>query len=97
MARFISLLRFTDQGVANLKKSTARAHSFEKLAAKSGVKIDGQYWTLGEFDGVLVLSADSEKKVLHLLSTLASLGNVRTSTLQAFNDSEFESIVSDKG
>ena len=95
MARYISLLRFTDQGVAKLNKSTSRAHAFDKLAAKSGVKIEGQYWTLGKYDGVLILSADSEKKVLHLLSALASLGNVRTSTMQAFIDAEFDAIVSD--
>lgn len=94
MSHYISLLRFTEQGAANLKKSTARAHSFDKLAAKSGVTVVGQYWTLGEYDGVLILSADSEKKVLHLLSALSSAGNVQTATLQAFTDAEFDGIVS---
>ncbi len=93
MARYISLLRFTDQGTANLKKPTNRAHAFDKLATKSGVKIEGQYWTIGEFDGVLILSADNERQVLHLLSTLVAQGNVKTSTLQAFVDEEFDSIV----
>ena len=92
MARYISLLRFTEQGAKNIKKSTARAHAFDKLAAKSGVKVEGQYWTMGKCDGVLILSADSEQKVLHLLSTLASLGNVRTATMQAFSDAEFDAI-----
>lgn len=92
MARYISLLRFTEQGAKNIKKSTARAHAFDKLAAKSGVKVEGQYWTMGKCDGVLILSADSEQKVLHLLSTLAALGNVRTATMQAFSDAEFDAI-----
>ena len=94
MSHYISLLRFTEQGAANLKKSTARAHNFDKLAAKSGVTVVGQYWTLGEYDGVLILSADSEKKVLHLLSALTGAGNVQTATLQAFTDGEFDDIVS---
>lgn len=93
MARYISLLRFTEQGAKNLKKSTARAHAFDKLAAKAGVQVEGQYWTMGDYDGVLILSADSEEKVLHLLGTLASLGNVRTATMQAFTDGEFDGIV----
>ena len=64
-----------------------------KLADKAGVKVEGQYWTLGRYDGVLVLNADSESKILHLLTELASLGNVRTETMQAFIDTEFDEIV----
>jgi uncharacterized protein with GYD domain len=93
MPRYISLLSFTAQGARNMKKSTTRAHNFDKLAAKSGVKVEGQYWTMGKYDGVLVLNAASERKILHLLSQLASLGNVRTATMQAFLDKEFDAIV----
>jgi len=94
MARYIALLKFTDQGAKNIKKSTDRAHQFDKLAAKSGVKVEGQYWTLGRYDGVLILSAANEQKILHLLAALAALGNVRTETLQTFTDREFDSIAS---
>ena len=93
MARYIALLKFTEQGAKNVKKSTNRAHNFDKLADKAGVKVEGQYWTLGRYDGVLVLNADSESKILHLLTELAALGNVRTETMQAFIDTEFDEIV----
>jgi uncharacterized protein with GYD domain len=93
MARYITLLRFTEQGAKDLKGSTNRAHTFDKIAAKAGVKIAGQYWTLGSYDGVLILSADSEAKVLRCLSQLASQGKVRTETMQAFIDKEFDEIV----
>src|SRR5579864_9307801 len=93
MARYITLLRFTEQGAKDLKASTNRAHTFDKIAAKAGVKIEGQYWTLGAYDGVLILSADSEAKVLRCLSQLASQGNVRSETMQTFIDKEFDEIV----
>lgn len=92
MARYIALLKFTEQGAKNIKKSTARAHNFDKLAAQSGVKVEGQYWTMGRYDGVLILNASNEQEILHLLAALASLGNVRTETMQAFVDSEFDAI-----
>ena len=57
------------------------------------VKIEGQYWTLGAYDGVLIISADSEQKALQCLSQLASKGNVRTETMQAFIDQEFDEIL----
>lgn len=93
MTRYIALLRFTEQGARNIKKSTTRAHQFDKLAEQAGVKVVGQYWTLGQYDGVLILDASSETAILHLLSELASLGNVRTETLKAFVDAEFDRIV----
>ena len=93
MSRYIALLKFTEQGAKNIRKSTARAHQFDRLAANSGVSVEGQYWTLGAYDGVLILSANSEKKILHLLAQLAALGNVHTETMQAFSDTEFDDIV----
>ena len=93
MARYIALLKFTEQGARNIKKSTTRAHAFDKLAAKANVRVEGQFWTMGRYDGVLILSASDETKVLHMLTLLAALGNVRTQTMQALVDTEFDEIV----
>ena len=93
MPRYISLLKFTEQGTKAIKKSTARAHDFANAAAKAGVKVEGQYWTVGRFDGVIILSGPNEQTVLRVLADLTALGNVRTQTLQAFNDQEFGAIV----
>ena len=93
MPSYIALLKFTEKGAKEIQKSTARAHQFDKIAEKSGVKVEGQYWTMGRFDGVLVLRASDETKVLHMLTSLAALGNVRTETMQAFTDAEFDEIV----
>lgn len=93
MKRYICLLRFTEQGVKKIKQSTKRANDFQKLAAKAGVKIEAQYWTLGALDGVIILSSDSQEKALRCLAQLAALGNVRTETFQAFNKAEFDRLV----
>jgi uncharacterized protein with GYD domain len=93
MPRYIALLNFTEAGAKAMNKSTSRAHEFAELALKSGVTVEGQYWTVGAYDGVLILRADNERKALHLLTRLASLGNVRTHTLQAFADTEFDGIL----
>ncbi len=93
MSRYIALLNFTDKGSSQIKESTSRAHDFDALAEKSGVKVEGQYWTMGGYDGVLILDADSETQILHLLAELSSRGNVRTKTMQAFTDQEFDAIL----
>ena len=92
MARYVSLIRFTDQGARALKKSAARAMGFRKAAEKAGITVEAQLWTAGSCDGVLILSGD-EKKILRCLAQLAALGNVRTETLPAFDAEEFKAIV----
>jgi uncharacterized protein with GYD domain len=78
--------------LATSRSQPSRDRAFDKLAAESGVKVEGQYWTMGTYDGILILSADSEQKALRILTTLNGLGNVRTVTMQAFADKEFDAI-----
>jgi uncharacterized protein with GYD domain len=92
MARYVTLIRFTEQGARNIRKSPERAQAFKKAAQKAGVAVETQLWTAGAYDGVLVLSGD-EKKILGCLARLAALGNVRTETLQAFDARELKAIV----
>ena len=93
MARYIALLKFTEQGSKNIKASTTRAKAFAKLASKAGVTVEGQYWTTGSHDGAMVLAGKKEEDILHLLTELASLGNVRTESLRAFSAKEFDDII----
>jgi uncharacterized protein with GYD domain len=93
MVRYIALIKFTEKGAREIKKSTDRAHSFDRAAAKAGVEIEGQYWTLGAYDGVLIISADQEKRALRCLAELASYGAVHTETMPAFTDKEFDAIL----
>ena len=94
MARYVSLLRFTSQGVRSLKKSPVRAAAFRKAAERAGVKVEAQLWTTGKYDGVLILSAANETTALKAIARLAAGGNVTTQTLQAFDPEEFSAIAS---
>ena len=77
----------------SLKKSTARAVGFRKAAERAGITFEGQLWTAGSSDGVLILSG-KKKKILRCLAQFVALGNIRTETLQAFDTKEFKAIVS---
>lgn len=92
MARYVTLIRFTDQGARNIKKSPTRALAFRKAAETAGVTVETQLWTTGACDGVLILSGD-EKKIIRCIAQLDAIGNVRTETLQAFDAREFKAIV----
>jgi uncharacterized protein with GYD domain len=93
MATYISLLKFTEKGAKAIKQTLSRAALFRKAAAKAGVTVVGQYWTLGSYDGVIILQAAHENDVLHCLTDLASNGYVTTHTLPAFEANEIKDIV----
>lgn len=90
MARYVTLIRFTDQGARNMRKSPGRALAFRKGAEKLGITVESQLWTMGAYDGLVVLSGD-ENKILSCLAQLGAQGNVRTETLRAFDAREVKS------
>lgn len=93
MATYIALLDYTDQGIRNLKDSPRRADAFNEFAEKAGAKIVGQYWTIGSHDGVLILDAPNEEIAASVLLHLAAGGNVRSTTLRAYDWAEAQEII----
>ena len=93
MATFISTIKFTEQGIQNVKDTCKRANAVKAAAKKMGVKVTEIYWTLGRFDGVLILDAPDEETVTALLLQISSLGNVKTQTARAYKAPEMEKIL----
>ena len=94
MSRFVILFNFTEKGIANVKESPGRADAFKADAEKAGATIESIFWTLGAYDGVVVLSAPDEATAVRLTLDLGRSGNVRTTMLRAFDAAEFKSISS---
>ncbi len=93
MATFISSMKFTQQGMQGIGETTKRAASLKAAAKKMGVKVLGSYWTLGEYDGVLIFEAENDEAATALMLQLGSLGNVQTNTVRAFTASEMDKIL----
>jgi len=92
MAMFISLINFTEQGAKNCKVSPDRAANFKTMAEKSGVKVKEIYWTMGAHDAVIIMEAPKDEAAVAAMLGLASLGNVKTQTMRAFNAEEMKAI-----
>lgn len=93
MATFISTIKFTQQGIKGIDDSTKRAAAFKAAAKKLGAKVTNVYWTLGEYDGLLVLESPDDETAMTVLLHLAALGNVHTTTVRAFTASEMDKII----
>lgn len=93
MATFISLVNFTDQGIRNVKDSPDRLLAFRALAEKLGVSVKGAYYTVGNYDMVIIVEGSDEAATTTLLAA-GSLGNVRSQTLRAFSEDQMKQIIS---
>lgn len=93
MPHFVSLLRYTQQGIAKIKDSPARLDAAKKAAQKAGGKVHAWYLTMGQYDAVLISEFPSDEAGAKFTLSVASLGNVTTETLKAFTESEYRDIV----
>jgi uncharacterized protein with GYD domain len=93
MAHYVLLTNFTDQGVRSVKDTVKRADAFKQMAEKSGVKVHALFWTLGQHDVVAIAEADDDIAATALSLSIASLGNVRTQTLRAFDAADMAKII----
>ena len=93
MATYIALLQYTDQGIRNVKETTSRAAAAKEAAAKLGVKFNDLFWTLGQYDLVILAEAPDDETMTAVMLKLASLGNVKSQTLRAFRSNEMEAIM----
>ncbi len=93
MATFISTVRFTEQGLQNIRDTVKRSAVFKATAKKMGVKMTGVYWTLGKFDGFLVFDAPNDETATAAMLHLATQGNVHTTTARAFDAGEVEKVI----
>lgn len=93
MARYISVINFTDQGIKVIRNTVERADTFCTTAKEMGVEIVDIYWTLGVYDLVIVVEAPSDEVVATLFFSLGSIGNIRAHTMRAFTAEDMSNIV----
>ncbi|HEX2596174.1 MAG TPA: GYD domain-containing protein [Luteimonas sp.] len=93
MPTYISLCRFTDQGIRTIKDTTKRAAAVQEAAQKFGAAMSQLYWTLGHYDLITIVDAEDEQAATAFMLSIASAGNVRVQTLRAFNRDEMGRIL----
>jgi uncharacterized protein with GYD domain len=97
MARFIVLFDWTDQGVRTAQDSPRRVAEARAALHPMGVTIEAIYWTLGSHDLVGILTAPDPETLAAALLKVAGAGNVRTTTLRAFDETEFAAVLGKMG
>ena len=91
MTTFVSLINLTDQGIRTVKESPHRFEAFKEMAAKHGLAVKSVYYTVGQFDMIVIIEGSEQSAIASLLATNA-LGNIRSQTMLAYSVDEMKHI-----
>jgi uncharacterized protein with GYD domain len=97
MPTYVSLINWTEKGVAGFKDTVDRAEAGKELAKRFGGTLKEIYWTVGPYDIVTISEAPDDETATAFALSLAGQGNVRTTTLRAFSGDEMRGIIAKAG
>jgi uncharacterized protein with GYD domain len=93
MPGYITLIKFTKQGLDKIREAPERAKQAKAIADKLGIKNVGIWVTMGEYDVVAINDAPDDQTMAAYMLGWASGGTSTTQTLRAFSEDEFAQIV----
>jgi uncharacterized protein with GYD domain len=90
---YISLMRWTSQGMAGLTGWRERVEEGERIIKEAGGSLIGVYVTLGRYDVVEIFEAPDDELAVEILMKLQRHGAEHTETLRGFTREEAEEII----
>ena len=97
MPTYIMLSNWTDQGIRHVKDSPDRLEAARQLCRQHGAEITAFYMTMGVYDLVVIIDAPNDEAFASLAVSIAKGGNIRTSTLKAFDEGQYRKIIGSVG
>lgn len=95
MPLYISLLKFTQQGLASIEQSPNRLEVAKEQLKEMGGEIKAFYLTMGRYDAVAIVEAPDDETIVKFSLRSASGGNVRTEILRAFDEDDYRKIIAE--
>ena len=94
MATHIVFFSFTQQGIEKIKDVPARVEEAKKIVQSMGGEVKDFYGLMGmaHYDTLFIVEAPDDETAARAALAIALKGNVRTTTVRAFNESELKLI-----
>jgi uncharacterized protein with GYD domain len=93
MPLYVSLVRYTPQGITKIKDSPSRLDAARKAAEAEGGKVHTWYLTMGQYDAVLISEFPTDEACAKFTLSAVALGNISTETLKAFDEAAYRKII----
>jgi len=94
MTTYISLFRWTQKGIENVKDSAKRLDAVKKTIAAAGGRFIAFYLTTGQYDAVAIAEWPNDEAMAKAALAGGSQGFIRSETLKAFTEDEYRKIIS---
>jgi len=93
MPTYISLIRWTQKGIENIKEGPDRLEAAKKAFQEAGGELKEFYLVTGQYDAVVIGEFPNDETVAKVALATGSQGNIRTETLRAFTEDEYRRII----
>lgn len=93
MPTYISMLKWTQQGIKNVKESPSRVDAARKAFKADGVTLKDLYMVTGHHDMILVIEAPNDATLAKALLSGGSQGFFTSETSRAFTEDEYRQII----
>ncbi len=94
MPTYAILGNYTEQGIVAVKdQAPAGLEAGKRAIEHAGGELKGFYLLMGQYDLLVLAELPDDKAVARLALAFGAGGNVRTTTMRAYDEDEFRSIV----
>ncbi len=93
MPNYINLVRFTEDGIRNIKDSPKRLDATREYLQSLGGKITGYFLTMGCYDVIVTLEYPNDEAAMISKLKMESMGSVRIDILRVFPEDEYRQII----
>lgn len=94
MPVYVQLIKWTDQGRKVSGTLPDRVAAVQKQVEGMGVKVIGNWVTMGQYDQIAIAEAPDDETVAKIAMLIAGRGNATTETLRCFTMDEVRKLLS---
>jgi uncharacterized protein with GYD domain len=93
MPTYVSLIKYTQQGLSSIKDAPKRLEAARQSAKAAGGSLKAVYFVMGQYDLIAISEAPDDEAAATAAVASSAQGNVKTETLRAFTESEFLKMI----
>ena len=97
MPTYIAMLKWTPQGIQNIKQSPSRLDAARKGFEAAGAKMKDFYMVTGRYDMIAIVDAPDDLTLAKAILGSTSQGSITSETCRAFTEDEYRQIMSQLG
>ena len=94
MATYVTLFRWTQLGIENVKLSPTRLDAVRELFRQMGGELKSFHIVMGQYDAVIIAEAPDDETMARIMLAATAHGAIRSETMRAFTEEEYRKIIS---